>query len=521
MLGRVRENRSEVVHHLRRIMAACSATAVVGLGGFLFGYDIGIISGVLVMPSFLATFPQVAADEWVKGFVVTSFLVGGALGSTASSWLSEAGGRRTSLQVGAALFLCGGLAQALSSTLSLLFISRWVSGLGIGLTAATVPVYSSELAPASRRGMMISFNQYNITGGIMVSFWANLWLKGITGDPSVTEWQWTGWRIAMLLQCVPAGLLLLASMWLPRSPRWLVQQDRVPEALEALRRLRCHDAEDELRQICADNDASPGVSPWVDFVFDAASRRRLLCGMILQTGQMCSGIDSIMFFGPAIFAQAAPHVKNADLMAQGIAGVVNFASTFVAVCLLDRVGRRPLLACGAAIQAVCMVILATVGLLYAHIETSSGSGSTTSSAAGLGDDLVIEHHVAGVVCILSIYIFVSAFAWSWGPVVWALCTEIFPTHQRARGVAITTTTNWIWNIAVGQLYPVAQAALGFRIFFVFGAASAALVWWTMYHAPETKGLSIDQVQLLFENDGGGGEPVERRRDADRRRPLLQ
>ena len=497
-------------------MAACGATAVVGLGGFLFGYDIGIISGVLVMPSFLDTFPQVAADEWVKGFVVTSFLVGGAVGSAASSWLSESGGRRTSLQVGAALFLCGGLAQALSSTLLLLFIARWVSGLGIGLTAATVPIYSSELAPANKRGMMISFNQYNITGGIMVSFWVNLLLKGVVSDSSVAAWQWTGWRIAMLLQCVPAGLLLLASLWLPRSPRWLVQQHRVSEALEALRLLRAHGAEDELRQICADNDASAGVSPWSDFVFEPASRRRLLCGMILQTGQMCSGIDSIMFFGPAIFSQATPHVKDADLMAQGIAGVVNFASTFVAVCLLDQVGRRLLLVCGAAVQAVCMVTLATVGLLYAHIEEGSSSGSNTRS-----DDLVIEYRAAGVVCILSIYMFVSAFAWSWGPVVWALCTEIFPTHQRARGVAITTTTNWIWNIAVGQLYPVAQAALGFRIFFVFGAASTVLVWWTLRHAPETKGLSIDQVQLLFEHQGSSGEPVEPRRSADRARPLLQ
>ena len=500
-------------------MAACSATALIGIGGFLFGYDIGIISGVLVMPSFLRTFPQVADDEWVKGFVVTSFLIGGAIGSAASSWLSEAGGRRTALQVGTALFLCGGLAQALSCTLPVLFASRWLSGVGIGLTAATVPVYSSELAPADKRGMMISFNQINITGGIMVSFWVNLWLKGIVEDSSDSGWQWTGWRIAMLLQCVPAGLLLLASLWLPRSPRWLVQQHRVAEALETLRLLRDHDAEEELRQICSDNDASAGIGPWSDYVFDPASRRRLVCGMILQTGQMCSGIDSIMFFGPAIFAQAAPHVQNADLTAQGIAGVVNFVSTFVAVLFLDRVGRQLLLACGAALQAVCMITLATVGLLYAHIDASSSSGSDTRGGA---DDLVIEHRAAGIVCILSIYTFVSAFAWSWGPVVWALCTEIFPTHQRARGVAITTTTNWLWNICVGQLYPPAQAALGFRIFFVFGAASTVLLWWTLRYAPETNGLSIDQVQLLFEQRAESKEPGERARPADRmRHPLLQ
>jgi hypothetical protein len=163
-------------------------------------------------------------------------------------------------------------------------------------------------------------------------------------------------------------------------------------------------------------------------------------------------------------------------------------------------------------------------LLFARIESSSRSGSDagTSSGAGGGDYLVIEHRAAGVVCILSIYLFVSAFAWSWGPAVWALCTEIFPTHQRARGVAATTTTNWCWNIAIGQLYPPAQAALGFRIFFVFGVASVVLLWWTLHYAPETKGLSIDQVQQLFERQAGNREPQEKTRRADRMRyPLLQ
>jgi sugar porter (SP) family MFS transporter len=364
--------------------------------------------------------------------------------------------------------------------------------------------------------MMISFNQINITGGIMVSFWVNYWLKGI--DPPGPGFQLSGWRIAMLLQCVPALVLLLGSLWLPRSPRWLAQQGRTTEALSALQRLRgAGDVADaELQQIVADcSGSSGGTAPWSDFLYDAPSRRRLLCGVVLQTGQMLCGIDSIMFYGPQIFAQAAPHIQNADLLAQGINGVVNFLSTFVAVFLLDKVGRRPLLGAGAAIQASCMLTLATVGVLYARIETNTGSstGSSTGSEAAGGDaaGLVIEHRSAGVVCILAIYLFVSAFAWSWGPVVWALCVEVFPTRQRVRGVSITTTVNWLFNIVVGQLYPPAQQALGFRIFFVFGGVSVLLSAWVLWSAPETKGLSIDQVETLFERPADAGRLAGRQR----------
>ena len=195
------------------------------------------------MPSFLDSFPEVGTDVWTKGFVVTSFLIGGSLGSAASGWLNERLGRRATLRLGAALFVVGGATQAVAHTLPMLFGARGVSGVGIGLTAAVVPVYAAELSPADRRGMMISFNQYNITGGIMVSFWANLWLRGVVAEPSaVAGVVWTGWRIAMLLQCVPAAVLLFGSIWLPESPRWLVQQGRSDEARRVLGLLRGEEA---------------------------------------------------------------------------------------------------------------------------------------------------------------------------------------------------------------------------------------------------------------------------------------
>ena len=197
---------------------------------------------------------------------------------------------------------------------------------------------------------------------------------------------------------------------------------------------------------------------------------------------------------------------------------------------MDRVGRKPLLACGAAQTAtgVCMLALATVGVLFAQ-PLGEGSGSAASEGGGGGGGgVVISERSAGAVCILSIYGFVSAFAYSWGPVVWALCTEIFPTCQRARGVAITTTTNWLWNIAIGQFFPPVQRRMGFLVFYIFGFASL-LLGWTVARVPETKGLSIDQVQQLFDrptdllSDDGTDTPPLRRISISRRpdatRPL--
>jgi len=472
-----------------------AVTCLVGVGGFLFGYDIGIISGVLAMESFTSTFPA-TKDPWSKGFVVTSFVIGSAVGSMFMSWLADTYGRRATLRVGAFAFVIGGGAQAFCTSLNTLYAFRVVSGFAIGLTASIVPLYNSELAPASQRGMLITFNQIFMTGGILVSFWINYWLSDRTG---ATVWT-SGWRLAMLLQCVPGVVLFVGALLLPRSPRWLVQQGKKDEAEASLRTLRgtsnvgvelgeIVQSVEEARTISMSSDggSSSAEPPWSLFLTDPTSRRRLITGMLLQTGQQLTGINSIMYYGPQIFAQAMPGVKNAGLLAQGINGVVNFASTFLAFCLLDRVGRKPLLVMGAFMQMVCMFVLATVGVMYATVTVVDGK-----------TDVSIESRGAGLVCILSVYLFVNSFAYSWGPAVWALCSEIFPNNQRAKGVALTTTTNWIWNIVIGQFYPPIQAALGFKTFYIFGGTCAAMFLWSIAYAPETKGLSIDQVESLFD-----------------------
>lgn len=202
--------------------------AFVGVGGFLLGYDVGIISGVLAMDSFTSVFKF---DDWQKGMIVTAFVIGCCIGGTSSSFIAEKFGRRSALQTSSLIFVVGGLAQVFCTTLPQLYAARVVSGVAVGISSAITPFFNSELAPAHRRGMLVTLNQIFMTGGIMVAFWINYALQDVTGD-------FAGWRIAIGLQTVPGVVLFIGCLIVPRSPRWLVQQGRTDEALASLIVLR-------------------------------------------------------------------------------------------------------------------------------------------------------------------------------------------------------------------------------------------------------------------------------------------
>ena len=264
--------------------------------------------------------------------------------------------------------------------------------------------------------------------------------------------------------------------------------------------------------VSAANDKATGSASWSEFTH-GAGLRRLLVGVGLQVGQQMSGINSIMFFAPSIFKSVGFHGSEASLLADGINGVVNFLATFLAFGLMDRFGRRKLLLWGAASMGAAMALLATLG--YVFKEAAAGDDDDTG--------ISLSSTAAGYSCALCIYFFVLSFAYSWGPVVWALCTEIFPTAQRAKGVSLTTTTNWVFTLIIGQFVPVLQTAVDFGIFLIFAGCCVFMWFFVLLCVPETKGVSIDEVSALFdkpeaqpkqgrggmsqpflEEDGGGG-----------------
>jgi sugar porter (SP) family MFS transporter len=356
--------------------------AFVGVGGFLLGYDVGIISGVLAMDSFKATFQF---DDWQKGMIVTAFVIGCCFGGTASSFLAERFGRRSALAISSMTFVVGGIAQVFCTTLPQLYSARVVSGFAVGISSAITPFFNSELAPADRRGMLVTLNQIFMTGGIMVAFWINYALQDVHA----------GWRIAIAGQCVPGVVLFLGCLIVPRSPRWLVQQGRVSEAESALYTLRgrgdVRAVKLELQEIETDveRERRDNASAWGEFC-GGVTLRRMVTGCGLQMFQMLTGINSVMYYAPAIFA-ACGFNNSEQLLATGGVGVVNFASTWLALFLLDRVGRRQvrgaplqplpvvesalrvtcrsywgiqLLVSGALGMALSMAALATLGLSY-------------------------------------------------------------------------------------------------------------------------------------------------------------
>ena len=487
--------------------------ALVGIGGSLFGYDIGVISGVIVMDDFVDEF-NLKGYVWRKASVVSVFVAGNLVGAASSTVLANRIGRRFTLAVGASIFLVGGVVQTFSpSVLWVLLIGRIVAGFGIGLLTMVVPLLISEYAPPERRGMMVSFNQIAMTGGIMVAFWVSYGLKD-------TQY---GWRYTLGAQCIPAIVLLIGVVFLPHSPRWLVQQGREHEALDALSLLR-RGRRGVPSAGASDGGASDGVSlvaiqtelseietsvrdekvaPWSSFVTRRVSLRLLIIAVLLQIGQNLTGINAIMYYAPSIFQVFGFKANKAGLLAQGINGIVNWLSTFVAFFFVDRFGRKTLLIVGAAGMALSMLTLGIVGIGWGTIIAGkSHTDPLTNQTVTIPDKLHMPKG-AGYIAIASVYLYVIHFAYSWGPVCWLMPTELFPLKQRARGVGMTTTANFLCNLAVAELFPYALGALKFKVFILFGVLNLILVAYSIFVVPETKGRSLEEL----ERELAGGSAV--------------
>ena len=460
-------------------------TALIGLGGALFGYDIGIISGVLAFDSFKLAFD---IDDWSnhleeKGLIVSSFVIGNMLGALSASGLADSLGRKRTLVTATFCFLAASSIQVLASTLITLYIGRLLSGWAIGMLSSVVPLYNSELAPAAIRGRLISFNQISMTGGILVSFWVGYLLRNVNN----------GWRYALAGQMIPALIILIGSPFLPRSPRWLIKIGRYEEAKTNLYRLRAiplhtstdvvHDEYIEMMQTIQ-QEQSIQTDTWRYLFSNALSRKRLLICMFLQTGQQLTGINVIMYYMPFVAQSIGFGGQDHGLLAQGINGIVNFLSTFVAFFLVDRMGRRIALIAGGLFMAIAMGTLGCLGMTYAVISSDSKS-------------VTVENKYAGWMCVVSIYLYVFGFAWSWGPVCWLYPTEVLPTSQRAKGVSLTTASNFMFNFLIAQFSPMLRDRLNFKLFVLFAGSCFGMVIFVYFFIPESRGRSLEELGNAF------------------------
>ncbi|KAL9101512.1 MAG: hypothetical protein Q9163_003238 [Psora crenata] len=477
--------------------------AFAAFGGIFFGYDSGYINGVLGMPYFINLYTGLDKDEprfqkgaepgpdgfslpsWQKSLIVSVLSAGTFFGALMAGDIADFTGRRTTIILGCVVFCIGVVLQTASTTYGLMVAGRLVAGFGIGFVSAIIILYMSEIAPKKVRGAIVSGYQFCITIGILLASCVNYGTQNYTTSAS--------YRIPVALQMLWAIILAVGLFFLPETPRYFVKRGKIDRAAQVLGRLRGQPRDSEfvqteLAEIVANHEYELQVIPqgnyfssWANCfkgsLFEQKSNlRRTILGTSLQMMQQWTGINFIFYFGTTFFQQLGT-ISNPFLISL-ITTLVNVCSTPISFWTIERFGRRPLLIYGALGMLICEFIVAIAG-------TVDGENPRTVKAE---------------ISFICIYIFF--FASTWGPGAWVVIGEIFPLPIRSRGVALSTASNWLWNCIITVITPYMvgadQGNMGAKVFFVWGSLCVGCFIYAYFLVPETKGLSLEQVDRMLE-----------------------
>lgn len=458
---------------------------VASLGGLLFGFDTAVISGTVERVQ-----QQYGLTAMLEGWFTSSALVGCILGAAMAGVLGDRFGRKPILLVSSVFLFVSALYSAIPPTFTVLIVARWIGGVGVGMASVLAPLYISEFAPPRSRGRLVAFYQLSIVLGILLAYGSN-WLilrfaqnsPGAWGGRGV--WHWTlvaePWRGMFGAEMVPCVLFFVLLLFVPESPRWLLKAGRESRALELLTRVSgavtARREADEIKEGLAHERGS------LRELFQPGLRLALLVGVMLSVFGQLSGVNIVVYYGPKILA-AAGYQGTAALLSQVGFGLINLVFTILALLVIDRWGRRPLLIGG---MAVVTVALAVLGALFLFGTRSAGAGevAVTSPAVGLWIGLVI--------CV-----YMACIALSICAVIWVLTPEIFPNRIRGRAASIATFANWSTNALSAQLFPWYSAHLGMHTAFFTSAVIctvATLFFWK--YVPETKGKSLEEIEKAW------------------------
>ena len=504
---------------------------IVALGGFLMGFDASVISGVV---GFIQ--PEFGLTEIQLGWSVASLTLTATLGMMAAGPLSDRLGRRPVLRLAAALFAVSAILSAVAPGFVTLVVARMIGGFGVGAALIIAPMYIAEIAAAGQRGRLVSFNQLNIVIGISAAFFSNYlvlrlgqsdlaWAAALRLD----EW---AWRWMLGLETLPAIVYFLALYLVPESPRWLAMRGRDDEALAVLE--KAHGGTAAAAELAAIHDSVSADArkervPLAE-LFAPAMRLVVTIGIAIAILQQITGINAVFFYAPMIFEQSGIGT-DASFMQAVFVGLVNLAFTVVAILLIDRIGRRPLLIAGTAGIAVCMFVLAygfgsatytitaeTAAALPAELdraELEAIIGQTyqddvafkAAAAAALGTAAALAHEGALVSAAISmnptlvlvgILGFVASFALSLGPVMWVLFSELFPNRIRGLAISFVGLINSATSFLVQLLFPWELANIGSAgTFFVYGAFAVVGLVLVTRLLPETKGRSLEELEAAL------------------------
>ncbi|GER70306.1 putative metabolite transport protein YwtG [Weizmannia acidilactici] len=429
------------------------------LGGLLFGYDTGVISGALLFIK-----RDLHLTSWTEGVVVSSILFGCMIGAAISGALSDRWGRKKVVLLAATIFCIGALGSALAPNTGILILFRIILGLAVGSASALVPMYLSEMAPTAIRGALSSLNQLMIMVGILLAYIINYAFAASRG-----------WRWMLGFAFIPGLLLLIGMFFLPESPRWLLKQGMEKEARSILNFMRKNQGvEEEIKEIKLANELEKNQGGFKE-VKQAWVRPSLIAGIGLAVFQQIIGCNTVLYYAPTTFTKIGLGDSAAILGTVGI-GIVNVIITAVAVLIIDKVGRKPLLLIGNAGMSIALFIL---GIVSALLGSSPAASWTT------------------VVC-LAVYI--AFFSLTWGPVVWVMLSEIFPLKIRGIGMGIGSVANWLANLIVSLTFPKLIEQFGIStMFIVYGIMGVLAFIFVIRKVSETKGKSLEQIEIELRN----------------------
>jgi sugar porter (SP) family MFS transporter len=504
---------------------------VVALGGFLLGFDSAVISGAT--PFYRETF-GLNSGSMLIGFSVSSLILGAIIGNIVAGKLADRFGRRKILIFTAVLFMISAIFSAMSINVTGFIVARVIGGIGVGMAILIAPMYIAEIAPRNLRGTLVTFNQLNIVLGISVAYFSNLYFQQNIADPDFK------WRIMLGVEAVPAFLYFTLLFFVPRSPRWLLQKGLDDEAKRVL--VKIHGSiqsvieHDEIKNSLKEETVKDQAR-WAD-VFSKRMKTVLIIGFGIAFFQQITGINAIFYYAPMIFEMAGGGKDTAFLQA-AILGVTNVVMTVVAMFLIDRLGRKPLLYIGAAGICISLVI---VGISFENAKYTIDQRSMEKLMDEVGQMHVATHHVENILrlnqlkenafgsevayfrlikqtvgvdtynsfkeiilkhsinvnplwILIGLIMFVASFAISMGPVMWALLSEIFPNKLRGLAISIMGFWNSVVSFTVATIFPAQLEYLGsgttYFIFSFFGLLAFIFVW---RYVPETKGKSLEELE---------------------------
>ena len=441
--------------------------AVAALGGLLFGYDTGVISGAqgFLKKSFHLTS---TTQEIAVSAVLIGTIIGAAIGGKLADWL----GRRLTLIIMAIIFAVGAILTAFAPSLWPFVIFRIIVGFGIGASSVVAPMYTSELAPPAIRGKLVFLFQFAITVGILVAYLVDYAFANAG----------YGWPPMFGVAIIPAAILGIGMFFLSDTPRWLGSKGKWDQAKEVMGRVAPDDTEQEIQQIRQGIKEEQKSS--VTELFHGGLRVALIVAVGLAVLQQFVGINTIIYYAPIVtgYSGIGTTSGNGSLIGAIIVGIVNVLATILAIFLVDRLGRRPLLLFG---TSGCMLTLIATGVLF-----------------------IIGARQHGIILLIVILLYIVSFAIGLGPVYWLMAAEVFPTRLRGTGSSISTVGNWTANLVISITFLTLLNTLGkpitFWIYAAFAAIQLVFVWFLV---PETKGKRLEEIETYWEN-GRSWETVE-------------